>query len=111
MFRATVPGASGQRGDGVRDRRAPLDIAKLLRSAEAPLKAILDNTSAYGRSPMPFVANQDIKDQLNELSRAVHHAREALAMKNPDRAEAILYQVERLISQTLRELTVVKILK
>lgn len=60
---------------------------------------------------MPFVANQEIKDQLNELSRAVHHAREALAMKNPDRAEAILYQVERLISQTLRELTVVKILK
>ena len=60
---------------------------------------------------MPFVANQEIKDQLNEVYRAVHHAREALTMKNPDRADAILYQVERLLGQTLRELTVVKILK
>ena len=60
---------------------------------------------------MAFVANQDIKDQLNEVYRAVHHARDALAMKNPDRADAILYQVERLLRQTLHDLTVVKILK
>ena len=60
---------------------------------------------------MSFVANQESKDRLDEINLAVHHARDALAMKNPDRADAILYQVERLIRQTLRDLTVVKILK
>jgi len=60
---------------------------------------------------MSLAANQETKDCLKELYRAVQSARDALASRNPDRADAMLYQTEKHLAEALRDLTVIRILK
>ena len=65
----------------------------------------------YREVVMSLAANQETMDCLKELHRGVLSARDALASRNPDRADAILYQTEKHLAQALRNLTVIRILR